>query len=598
MVKNKLGVPDYILSLQPYSPGKPIEELEREYGIKDSVKLASNENPIGPSPLAVKAIASAIGKINRYPDGGAHVLVRKIAAHLGVMPGNIVLGNGSDEIIGMITRVFVQPGDEVIIPKPSFLMYDIMVKSAGATPVYSPLSLFTIDLLDIERRITSKTRVIFICNPNNPTGTTIFKTDFENFIKNIPENILVVVDEAYIEFVQKETCAFSMDYFDNNTALITLRTFSKAYGLAGLRIGYGIMPIQIADFLNRIRQPFNAGLLAQQGAIAAIDDVDFLNKTKMLIRQGRDFLYQALDHLCIKYFPSETNFFLIDVGTSADKVFKRLLQKGVIVRSMTSYGYSEYIRVNVGLAEENLKFIESFKQVIDDMKHQPKPFMNGLVITIDGPSGAGKTTLSKIIADRLGYRYVDTGALYRGVASEAISEGLRHDDDDSLERMCGRLVLNFVYDARGLRLYSNGIDITDKIRTPEITMFASAVSARPVVRKYLLKLQRDIGKGKRAVFEGRDMGTVVFPEADIKFYLNASIKIRACRRHEELSFMSFQTLEEVERDIIKRDENDSTRALAPLKPAKDAICIDSSDLSIDEVALLIMSHIQALSVDP
>jgi histidinol-phosphate aminotransferase len=590
MAKMKIRIPDYILSLQPYSPGKPIEELEREYGIKDSVKLASNENPIGPSPLAVRAITSAIGKINRYPDGGAYVLVRKIAAHLSVMPENIILGNGSDEIIGMITRVFVQPGDEVIIPKPSFLMYDIMVKSAGATPVYSPLSSFAIDLADIERRITSKTRVIFICNPNNPTGTVILKPDFEKFIKSIPENILVVVDEAYIEFVQEKNCAFSMDYFDNSTAMVTLRTFSKAYGLAGLRIGYGIMPAPIADVLNRIRQPFNAGILAQQGAIAAIDDVDFLNQTKTLIRQGLDFLYQSLDSLSIKYFPSETNFFLIDVGTRADNVFKRLLQKGVIVRSMTSYGYPEYIRINVGLEQENQKFIESLKQVLADLKNQDMP--SDLIITIDGPSGAGKTTLSKIIADRLGYKYVDTGALYRGIAFEAMSEGLSHDDDDSLKMLCSRLTLNFVYETTGLRLYSNGVDITDKIRTPEVTMFASAVSARPVVRKYLLKLQKDIGRKKRAVFEGRDMGTVVFPEADIKFYLIASTKVRAYRRYKELSSISSQTLQEVERDIIKRDENDSTRSLAPLKPAKDAICIDSSELSIDEVVSLIMSHIQ------
>ena len=592
MAKMKLHIPDYILSLQPYSPGKPIEELEREYGIKDSVKLASNENPIGPSPLAVRAITSAIGKINRYPDGGAYVLVRKIAAHLSVMPENIILGNGSDEIIGMITRVFVQPGDEVIIPKPSFLMYDIMVKSAGATPVYSPLSSFAIDLADIERRITSKTRVIFICNPNNPTGTVILKPDFEKFIKSIPENILVVVDEAYIEFVQEKNCAFSMDYFDNSTAMVTLRTFSKAYGLAGLRIGYGIMPAPIADVLNRIRQPFNAGILAQQGAIAAIDDVDFLAKTKMVIRQGLDFLYKSLDNLSIKYFPSETNFFLIDVGTRADNVFKRLLQKGVIVRSMTSYGYPEYIRVNVGLEQENQKFIESLKQVLADLKNQDMPSAHDLIITIDGPSGAGKTTLSKIIADRLGYKYVDTGALYRGIAFEAMSEGLSHDDDDSLKMLCSRLTLNFVYETTGLRLYSNGVDITDKIRTPEVTMFASAVSARPVVRKYLLKLQKDIGRQKRAVFEGRDMGTVVFPEADIKFYLIASTKVRAYRRYKELSSISSQTLQEVERDIIKRDENDSTRSIAPLKPAKDAICIDSSELSIDEVALRIMSHIR------
>lgn len=587
----KINVPDYILSLKPYSPGKPIEELEREYGIKNSIKLASNENPIGPSPLAVKAIASAMEKLNRYPDGGAHVLVGKIAEILKVMPENIVLGNGSDEIIGMIIRAFIQTGDEVIIPKPSFLMYDIMVKSAGATPVYSPLSSLSIDLGDIECKITSKTRVIFICNPNNPTGTAISKTDFENFIKKIPENVVVVVDEAYIEFVQDQNCVRSLDYFDNNNALITLRTFSKVYGLAGLRIGYGIMPTSIADILNRVRQPFNAGLLAQQGAIAALDDTAFLDKTKMLIKEGLDSLHQSLDNLGVKYFPTQTNFFLIDVGTSADEVFELMLRKGVIVRSMASYGYPEYIRINVGLPEENFRFIESFKQVIGEMKKQCKKSLAGLVVTIDGPSGAGKTTLSKIIAERLGYKYIDTGALYRGVAFEAMAAGIQHDDDNSLSMLCSRLKLNFVNDGNGLRLYSNGIDITYKIRTPEVTMFASAVSARPVVRKFLLGLQRDLGREKEVVFEGRDMGTVVFPGADIKFFLNASTKKRAYRRHKEMASISSQTLKEVETDIIQRDKNDSTRSLAPLKAAKDAICIDSSELSIDEVASLIMSHI-------
>lgn len=359
----KIFIPDHILSLKPYSPGKPIEELEREYGIKDSIKLASNENPIGPSPLAVKAIESALEKLNRYPDGGAHVLVGKISEFLNVMPENIVLGNGSDEIIGMITRVFVQNGDEVIIPKPSFLMYDIMVKSAGATPVYSPLKYLSIDLADIESKITSKTRVVFICNPNNPTGTAISKTDFENFIKNIPGNVLVVVDEAYIEFVNDKNCANSLDYFKNNS-LITLRTFSKAYGLAGLRIGYGIMHPTIADLINRVRQPFNASLLAQHGAAAALDDIAFLDKTKKMIKRGLDFLYKSFDDMGVRYFPTQTNFILIDVGMNADEVFERMLQKGVIIRSMASYGYPEYIRVNVGLPEENSRFVESLKQVV------------------------------------------------------------------------------------------------------------------------------------------------------------------------------------------------------------------------------------------
>ena len=214
-----------------------------------------------------------------------------------------------------------------------------------------------------------------------------------------------------------------------------------------------------------------------------------------------------------------------------------------------------------------------------------------LVITIDGPAGAGKTTVSKILADRLGYMYIDTGALYRGVAFEARSKGLRLDDDKGLEALCSTLKLKFEKNKKGLSLLSNGSDITDYIRTPEVAMLASAFSAKPVVRKSLLGLQRDMGRQKDVVFEGRDMGTVVFPDADLKFYLDASYKTRAFRRFQELKSKSSQTVEEVEKDIKRRDENDSTRALAPLKPAKDSIIIDSTDLSVQEVVELMISYI-------
>jgi len=221
--------------------------------------------------------------------------------------------------------------------------------------------------------------------------------------------------------------------------------------------------------------------------------------------------------------------------------------------------------------------------------------MKSLLITIDGPAGAGKTTVSRSLAQSLGYRYIDTGALYRGVAFEAKSHGIHHDDDNGLEHLCGILDIKFVAGKDGTRLIVNDSDITDQIRTPEITMLASAVSARTVVRKYLLDLQKDMGKEKGVVFEGRDMGTVVFPDADVKFYLDASCKTRALRRYKELSPKSSITLEKIERDIKDRDKNDSTRTLAPLKPAKDAIIIDSTDLSVKEVVELMLTHIPNIS---
>ncbi len=227
------------------------------------------------------------------------------------------------------------------------------------------------------------------------------------------------------------------------------------------------------------------------------------------------------------------------------------------------------------------------------MKNQSDSGGKSFLITIDGPAGAGKTTVSRMLSDRLGYRYIDTGALYRGVALEAKKAGISYDDDAGLEMLCGSLRLEFVHDTDGLYLFSNGFDINSEIRTPEISMLASAFSARPVVRKYLLTLQRDLGKGKRAVFEGRDMGTVVFPGADIKFYLNASVRTRAIRRYKELSDKKDSvTIEEIERDIRCRDENDSTRTLAPLRPAEDAIKIDSTDLDVESVVNLMISHVQ------
>ncbi|WDN90612.1 histidinol-phosphate aminotransferase [Desulfosarcina sp. BuS5] len=587
-----LSVPDYILSLKPYAPGKPIEELEREYGINDSIKLASNENPLGPSPMAVKAIGNVLGMLNRYPDGGGHDLTGKLSEDLNVAPENIVLGNGSDDIIGMLARVFLKPGDEAIMPKPSFLMYDIMVNSSGATPVHVPLKSLALDLQGMAAKITKKTRLIFICNPNNPTGTIVSKKDFNRFLENIPENVPVVLDEAYIEFVRDPECVNGVDYINSGRAVVTLRTFSKAYGLAGLRIGYGVMPKEIAELLHRVRQPFNANRLAQAGALAALEDEPFLTKTVGIVHKGIDYLFESLEKMRIQAFPTQANFLLIDVGRDADAVFEKMLRMGVIVRSMKSYGYPEYIRINAGLPEENARFISALKAVMQSSADTEKIKKQNLLITIDGPAGAGKTTIAKMLSDSLGYKYIDTGALYRGVAFEALSAGISHDDHTGLKQLCDKIDLNFVLVENGLRLFSGDTDLTDRIRTPEITMFASAASALPVVREALLKIQRDLGREKRAVFEGRDMGTVVFPDADLKFFLDADSSTRAVRRHKELSTSTALTVKEVKRDIDERDKNDSSRVLAPLKPADDAIIIDSTSISKEEVLAIMMSHIE------
>jgi histidinol-phosphate aminotransferase len=363
----KLKIPDYILDIAPYVPGKPIEELEREYGIGNSIKLASNENPLGPSPKAMDAISRQVAGLHRYPDGAGHVLLNKLAAKLDVLPGQIVMGNGSDDILGLLSRALLQPGDEAIIPTPSFLMYLIVTQSAGAVPVQIPLKDMGIDLDEILRRVTSRTRLIFICNPNNPTGTMVTQAAFEAFLAALPAGVAVVLDEAYIEFVRDPSCARGLSFLSGEPTVVTLRTFSKIYGLAGLRVGYGVMPEPLAQLLNRIRMPFNVNSLAQVAAVAALDDTEFFDKTTALIHDGLDFLFAELGNRGLRCFPTQTNFFLIDMQHDAKAVFERFLRQGVIVRAMSAYGFPNYIRINVGLPEENRRFLAALDRVMVEL---------------------------------------------------------------------------------------------------------------------------------------------------------------------------------------------------------------------------------------
>lgn len=359
-----MKAPDYIAKLKPYIPGKPMEELEREYGISGSIKLASNENPIGPSPKAMEAIMGALKNLHRYPDGSSHYLTKRLAEKLKVSVKHIVLGNGSNEIIELLVRTFLQKGDEVIIPEPSFLMYEIMVQGGGGRPVKVALKDRVLDLNGMAEAISSKTRMVFVNNPNNPTGTIVSRDEFEGFLQRVPPEVIVVVDEAYIEFVRDTACPTGLDYLDEDKTVVTLRTFSKAYGLAGLRIGYGLMQEGLADLIHRIRQPFNINLPAQVGALAALDDDIFLEKTVGTVHKGLDFLYEEMEKLGIRYFPTQANFFLIDLKRDAESVFEKMLRNGVIVRPMAAYGYPNYIRISVGLPEENQRLVETLREVI------------------------------------------------------------------------------------------------------------------------------------------------------------------------------------------------------------------------------------------
>lgn len=360
----KLKIPDYITAIDPYVPGKPLEALEREYGISDSIKLASNENPLGPSPMALDAIRGSLSTLHRYPDGAAHTLTRKIATIHGVDAANVVIGNGSDDIIAILVRALLRPGDQVVVPRPSFLMYDITANAAGASVIDVPLNHLTMDLDAMADAVTTDTRLVFVCNPNNPTGTIVTRGDFFRFLDRLPEDAVVVVDEAYIDFIRDPDCLVTGTLCDLERPLVTLRTFSKAYGLAGLRIGYGIMPTELAEVLNRVRQPFNVSSVAQAAAAAALEDRAFLRQTLDLVHRGLDDLYAALKTLGLTYFQTQANFFLIDVQQPADMIFEKMLRQGVIVRSMRSYGYPTYIRINVGLESENRRFISALKTVL------------------------------------------------------------------------------------------------------------------------------------------------------------------------------------------------------------------------------------------
>jgi histidinol-phosphate aminotransferase len=358
--------PDYISGIKPYVPGKPVEELERELGIKDSVKLASNENPIGPSPMALKALLEDLAgpnrsnSINRYPDGSGYYLKSALAEKLSVGGDDVILGNGSNELIDIAVRTFLQPGDDAVMASPSFVVYPLDVLATGGRAIQVPLKNYTHDLEAMGDAITSKTKILFVANPNNPTGTINKKDEFARMMERIPDGVLVVVDEAYYEYVTHPDYADSMQYFRDGRDILILRTFSKIYGLAGLRIGYGIAKKEILTEMNKVRPPFNTSSVAQKAAIHALKDDAHINGTKEMNETGKRYLYNELDSLGLSYVPSQANFIYMSLGQDAGVLYNKLLRQGVIVRPM---GPNE-IRVTIGLPEENKRFIEALKKAV------------------------------------------------------------------------------------------------------------------------------------------------------------------------------------------------------------------------------------------
>jgi histidinol-phosphate aminotransferase len=357
-------VQPHLFHLSPYQAGKPLEELARELGLRDAIKLASNENPLGPSPKALEAIQAHLSSLHRYPDSHAYYLKEDLARHLGLSPRQLILGNGSDEILDLLVRAVVPPGGEVISTTHTFLMYGLLTQAVGGVFRAVPLKEMTVDLEAVARAVTSATRLIILNNPNNPTGTVFYRRDWEAFLEQLPPTVTVVLDEAYIEFADDPAVPGSVEYVSETRPLVGLRTFSKAYGLAGLRVGYGFGPSELLDYLNRLRLPFNVNRLAQVGARAALTDTEFLARTRKLVWEGRAFLQEGLARLGLTVVPSQANFLLIHLGRPGREVYEAMLREGVIIRAMDAYGFPEHIRVNVGLPEENARFLSALQKVL------------------------------------------------------------------------------------------------------------------------------------------------------------------------------------------------------------------------------------------
>jgi len=357
-------VPEHISTIQTYIPGKPIDELERELGIENPVKLASNENPLGPSPKAIEAAREALSSINRYPDGGGYHLKNALAAKWGVSPEEILIGNGSNEIIEMAIRTYLMPGDEAIMAKPSFVVYDSVVRAAGGISCNIPLKNGRHDLPAMADRLTEKTRLVFIANPNNPTGTIVSQTEVLSFLENLPGNCLLIMDEAYLEYVTDPDSGFpdSISFLRQGSDLLILRTFSKAYGLAGLRIGYAIGSGRVIEDINRVRQPFNTNTPAQAAACSALKDQEHLEKVLEMNNRGKIYLNNELQRLGQVFLPTQANFIYIKLpeGFLSRTIYNNLLQKGVIVRPAGP----DALRVTIGLPEENERFVKAFEDVL------------------------------------------------------------------------------------------------------------------------------------------------------------------------------------------------------------------------------------------
>ncbi|MBN1269606.1 MAG: histidinol-phosphate transaminase [Kiritimatiellae bacterium] len=364
----------WVHKLGVYEPGLPIEEVARELGLEtadDIIKLASNENVLGPSPVAVKAMIAAARQMHLYPDGGAYYLRRALARRLGVDMDEIMVGNGSNELIVFLSHVFLEPGSRIVMADRAFVIYKLVAQAYQAEATMVPMAAFAHDLPAMLKAITPDTRIVYISNPNNPTGTMVSQEDLDHFMDQVPNHVVVVFDEAYIEILPPAVQTDSLKYVREGRNVCVLRTFSKTYGLAGLRVGYAVAPRDYIAVLNRVRQPFNVNAMGLAAATAALDDEEHVEKTRRLVQDGLAFLEKALGEAGLEYVPSVTNFMLVKVGPGR-RVFEALQRKKIIVRPMDGYGLPEYVRVTVGTRDHNEALMKALSAVLKEMEGSAK----------------------------------------------------------------------------------------------------------------------------------------------------------------------------------------------------------------------------------
>jgi histidinol-phosphate aminotransferase len=352
-----------IFKITSYIPGKSIEEVQKEFGAKKWIKLASNENLLGPSPKAVAAIRKELRNIYLYPEGPCTVLRQALARKFSLPEGMVVISNGADNLILMIACAFVDEGNEVVMADPTFSVYTNVTQIMGGRPIKVRLKDFTHDLDSMLKKVNRKTKLVFICNPNNPTGTTISQKSFDHFLSKLPKQVIVVLDEAYGDFVEDSFYPNGLDYIKERKQVILLRTFSKVYGLAGLRIGYALGREDLVDCLYQVRDPFPVHRLAQVAAVAALNDEDHAIKSIQLVYEGKRYLYKELDKMGVSYVPSQANFIFIDFEKDSEEVFQALLREGIIIRPGKIWDYPTFARVTIGRIEDNQRFIKALKKI-------------------------------------------------------------------------------------------------------------------------------------------------------------------------------------------------------------------------------------------